>query len=519
MDFYEALLGKSLSGGGGGGSATLITKNITSNGTYNASSDNADGYSSVSVDVPNTYTQSDEGKVVQSGALVSQTSTSATTNGTIDTTTNNSVVVNVANSYSESDEGKVVDNGALVAQTAYPSTITSNNTYDTTNYNSVTVNVPVPPTPAESKDVNFYDYDGTILYSYTAQEFAQLSELPANPTHTGLTAQGWNWTLSDAKTYVASYGILDIGQNYITDDGDTRIYVSINSFSLNPVLYLGISNDAELEIDWGDNTSKDNVVYSGSPEFTQAHTYQTEGNYVIKIKCISGNYALNRRDVSSNNYGSFFSYSGTNLDTIKTYSSTVKKVELGSGITHLSGSFYNCFNLESITIPISLQRIGFFLNNISTGSTFYYCFSLKAIILNPSVITNSSTGFYYCCSLKAISIPKDVSINGQDAFTFCSSLEKVSVQNSISSQRVFYNCTSLKKISIPDISTITTLALACFSNCTSLKTITIPSTITSINSNCFLSCYSLETITVNKAEGSITGAPWGAPNATVVWTG
>ena len=35
-----------------GGSATLITKNITANGTYNASSDNADGYSSVTVAVP-----------------------------------------------------------------------------------------------------------------------------------------------------------------------------------------------------------------------------------------------------------------------------------------------------------------------------------------------------------------------------------------------------------------------------------------------------------------------------------
>lgn len=35
----------------GSGSATLITKTITQNGTYNASSDNADGYSSVTVNV------------------------------------------------------------------------------------------------------------------------------------------------------------------------------------------------------------------------------------------------------------------------------------------------------------------------------------------------------------------------------------------------------------------------------------------------------------------------------------
>ena len=34
---------------GGGGGSTLITKTITQNGTYNASDDNADGYSSVTV--------------------------------------------------------------------------------------------------------------------------------------------------------------------------------------------------------------------------------------------------------------------------------------------------------------------------------------------------------------------------------------------------------------------------------------------------------------------------------------
>ena len=37
--------------GGGGSASTLITKNITQNGTYNASGDNADGYSSVTVNV------------------------------------------------------------------------------------------------------------------------------------------------------------------------------------------------------------------------------------------------------------------------------------------------------------------------------------------------------------------------------------------------------------------------------------------------------------------------------------
>lgn len=77
---------------------SLEPKTITENGTYNPEDDGVDGYSSVSVDV--------------------------------------------ANSYTVSDEGKVVSNGSLVAQTAMSQEITANDTYDTTLYNSVTVNVP-----------------------------------------------------------------------------------------------------------------------------------------------------------------------------------------------------------------------------------------------------------------------------------------------------------------------------------------------------------------------------------------
>lgn len=76
-------------------SATLISKTITANGEYDAEDDEADGYSDVAVNVPNSYAAADEGKVVSNGALVAQTSTTVTQNGTIDTTLNDEVVVNV----------------------------------------------------------------------------------------------------------------------------------------------------------------------------------------------------------------------------------------------------------------------------------------------------------------------------------------------------------------------------------------------------------------------------------------
>ena len=119
---------------------TLVSKSVTANGEYDPDDDDADGYSGVTVAVPNVYTAADEGKVVQSGALVEQGYLYIMENGPIDTTTYKSVTIAVPNSYTQADEGKVVSGGALVAQTAHAE-ITENGTYDITRNNSVTVNV------------------------------------------------------------------------------------------------------------------------------------------------------------------------------------------------------------------------------------------------------------------------------------------------------------------------------------------------------------------------------------------
>lgn len=120
------------------GDPVLEVLNVNANGTYTPSS-GKDGFSRAVVNVPNSYSSGDEGKVVSGGALVAQSSQSITQNGTYNTTLKNQAIVNVPNSYSASDEGKVVSNGALVAQSSQ--TITDNGTYDTTLKNQVTVNV------------------------------------------------------------------------------------------------------------------------------------------------------------------------------------------------------------------------------------------------------------------------------------------------------------------------------------------------------------------------------------------
>ena len=82
----------SVTGTASGGITPTGTKSITANGTgidvYN--------YQYADVAVPNSYSASDEGKVVSNGALVSQTSDTVTANDTYDTTLINSLTVNVS---------------------------------------------------------------------------------------------------------------------------------------------------------------------------------------------------------------------------------------------------------------------------------------------------------------------------------------------------------------------------------------------------------------------------------------
>ena len=80
----------------------------------------------------------------------------------------------------------------------------------------------------------------------------------------------------------------------------------------------------------------------------------------------------------------------------------------------------------------------------------------------------------------------------------------------------FYECYRLSAITIPN--SVTSIGKTVFYKCYSLSAITIPNSVTDIDIAAFLNT-SLTTITINKPTDSISGAPWGATQATIVWTG
>ena len=77
-------------------------------------------------------------------------------------------------------------------------------------------------------DVNFFDYDGTLLYAYSWEEAKELTELPALPEHDGLEVREWNYTLEDIKAQ---------GVKCITPEGDYPSRL-VGELTIDGVTYL-----------------------------------------------------------------------------------------------------------------------------------------------------------------------------------------------------------------------------------------------------------------------------------------
>ena len=285
---------------------------------------------------------------------------------------------------------------------------------------------------ANSKEVNFLDYDGTILYSYTAAEFAALSSMPANPTHDGLTAQGWNWSLTNAKAYVAKYGKLNIGQMYITDDGKTRIYIHLEEGRTSPV--LGICPNGTVDIDWGDGTTHDTLTGSSTSTavYTSAHNYAAPGDYVIQLT-VTGSMGFGSNGLL------VYTSESDNRDFV--YRNAIRKVELGSDVTSIGGrAFYCCYNLSSITIPDGVTSIG--------NEAFGGCYSLSSITIPDGVTSIGNSAVGACATLSSSTIPDSVTSFGNYAFYNCYNLSSITIPDSVTSigAQAFYNCYGLAHI-------------------------------------------------------------------------
>ena len=332
---------------------------------------------------------------------------------------------------------------------------------------------------ASPKDVNFYDYDGTIVASYSLTEAQSLTALPDGPTHDGLTFQGWNWSLEKVKAFTRP---MNVGAMYSTDDSKTRLHIRIAAEGrMNVPLYISQTVANGVAIDWGDGSAIQTLA--GTGKVTTTHTYASIGDYTITLDTTDG-CTLGLGDGSSS-----YCVLGSTGDNGKVYCNFLKSVQIGDGVTSIGNyAFYNCYSLASINLPASVTSID--------NSAFYSCYSLASIAIPDGVTNIGDHAFSSCYSLASIAIPDGVTNIDGYAFDFCYSLASIAIPDGVTSigTYTFENCYSLASIAIPD--GVTSIGNSVFNNCYSLASINLPASVTSIGNSAFYNCRSLASIAI-----------------------
>ena len=338
-------------------------------------------------------------------------------------------------------------------------------------------NIPTGGTPSEppaEADINFYDYDGTLLYAWSLDELAGKTALPDLPTRTGLVCQGWNWTLAEIKSLNRK---VQVGLNYITEDGKTRLYITIPdvvSTGTIPLCFLQTVANG-VTVDWGDGSAAQ--TFAGTGEIQTSHQF-TAGDHIITLAVADGcTLTLGRNATVRNVLGPY----GTSTRAIL---SLLKRVEIGKNVSRLGSSgFIQCGQLKTITVPTSVTSVG--------SNAFGTCGSLKAFVVPKGCTIGESWSFYANYNLRMISIPNGVGMIGGYLIRNCYALPHITFPDSVIAilGYVMGNCQSIDEIIIPDA--VTSIDGYAFDTCSTAQKLVIGSGITTIPANFAPTCYSL----------------------------
>lgn len=157
---------------------------------------------------------------------------------------------------------------------------------------------------------------------------------------------------------------------------------------------------------------------------------------------------------------------------------------LPDGIKYISdGAFSGCENLRLTSLPSALEDIG--------GYVFSGCPNVVLTSL-PSELKNIGDGLFWCREdLESITLPNKLETISYAAFEYC---------------------TNLTAINIP--ASVINISMEAFA-CSGLQAVTFEGTPEYIEESAFDGCENLNIINVPWGEDEVSGAPWGAENATI----
>ena len=348
--------------------------------------------------------------------------------------------------------------------------------------------------PVEEKDVNFYDYDGTLLYSYTVDEIQALTELPALPSHDGLVCQGWNWTLAQVKAVPKA---ANVGAAYITDDGKTRLYLEWKQDKYRTLTIHFTQTVANgVTIDWGDGSPTETV--GGTGAVTATHNFVQSNCVMTLFPTGSCKMTLG---VTSGDYNLFHERNEANM----TATSALKKVEVGQSVTALNyHCFYFCHSIETVTTPLAVSMgAGCFressikcIINADTsgyllGQQFAQASLVETVSLPPNIITMGAYAFHNAKRIENANFAANFQAIYNAAFAGASSLKTVKFHDGITTiaQEFLGYVQMLPQLTLPP--NLTTVSAYAFYEQLRIQYLEIPAKVTSIAANAFARMYGL----------------------------
>lgn len=194
----------------------------------------------------------------------------------------------------------------------------------------------------------------------------------------------------------------------------------------------------------------------------------------------------------------------------------IKDIIILSGVTHIGRyAFYNCANLETVTIPTSVKFIrdnafnayadypnpvGVYIKSLYSWCNIDFdeygygnpIRALKNLYVNGELVTD-------------LVIPSDVFSVPDNAFVGCS-MTSLSFQRSTCriGKSAFSNCQQLKNVTLP--SDLTEIPKSAFGLCASLQSIVIPDKVTTIGNLAFFVCTLLKEVTIGSGVTKIVAS-------------
>ncbi len=162
----------------------------------------------------------------------------------------------------------------------------------------------------------------------------------------------------------------------------------------------------------------------------------------------------------------------------------------------INEAFMDCDSLRSITIPASVEHIGY--------AAFYECSALRSINVDIAnqfyhsdgdcLIETASKTLVLGCYTSTMPSDGSVTSIADYAFSGCTELTDITIPNCVTNIgiKVFGQCTKLTNITIPD--GVTSIEESLFADCFNLAYIVIPDSVTSIGDYAFYFCNNLTNI-------------------------